>query len=433
MSGYHCHVLLDSGSQHNFITEALAQQLRPKRTRTSCAVIGINESMHSASHAVDTNIKSRVPNYLSNLDFYVLPKLTTNLPSMPVAMSNLKLPAELALADPTFGTPQAIDIILGAEIFFDLIINEQLHPIPNRPVLQNTRLGWIIFGPEELVSIMARFRTHRYAIGVDIKKMYRQIWVTESQYDYQRILWRKNPDQPLNTYCLKTVTYGVITASYLPTVCLNKLLNDKAYRYPEACRALNQDFYVDDFLGGAASLSEALKLLDDLITCEKVIAESKTTSYANLSFDTDWVGYVKLAQLLNFWFQGESLDLKILKIDLQILANNLQNNGIDFKKIAILRWANFTNVKIKTRYHWPLMDKPIKANVTSCIHCQKSKPDKSNQVGKMLTYPIENRIPFSDVNLKGWVFSVYRGIIGSGDRVPTTVLHSGWVPQPTIG
>jgi len=122
---------------------------------------------------------------------------------------------------------------------------------------------------EELVSIMARFRTHRYAISADIKKMYRQIWVTESQHDYQRILWRENPDQPLNTYCLKTVTYGVITASYLATACLNKLSNDEAYRYPEACRALNQDFYVDDFLGGAASLSEALKLRNDLITVLK--------------------------------------------------------------------------------------------------------------------------------------------------------------------
>lgn len=40
---------------------------------------------------------------------------------------------------------------------------------------------------EESVSIMARFRTHKYVITVDIKKMYRQIWVTESQ----RILWRE--------------------------------------------------------------------------------------------------------------------------------------------------------------------------------------------------------------------------------------------------
>jgi len=46
--------------------------------------------------------------------------------------------------------------------------------------------------------------------------------------------------------------------------------------------------------------------------------------------------YVKLAQLLNFWFHGESLDLQILKIKFQILANNLQNSGIDLKKIKYL-------------------------------------------------------------------------------------------------
>jgi hypothetical protein len=112
---------------------------------------------------------------------------------------------------------------------------------------------------------MARFRTHRYAITADIKKMYRQIWVTESQRDYQRILWRENPDQSLNTYCLKTVTYGVITASYLATTCIDKLSSDEALQFPEACSVLKHDFYVDDFLGGAGSISEALKLRDDLI------------------------------------------------------------------------------------------------------------------------------------------------------------------------
>lgn len=438
-----CRVLLDSGSQHNFITEALAQHLRLKRARTSCAVVGINESSHTASHIVNTTIKSRVTDYLSNLDFFILPKLTTNLPSMPIVAPNLKIPAGLAMADPAFGTPQAIDMILGAEIFFDLINKEQIRPMIGGPVLQNTKLGWIISGPvphatvccietsvslftrtsfetktleeqmaafwrleevksdelytieerackhhflknvqrdddgrfivtlpfkvelklgnsydralrrfmalerrfqadknlkggyvkfmneyielghmsitnsvpavdqcyylphhavfkdsststklrvvfdasaktdtnlslndvllkgpciqEELVSIMARFRTHRYAITADIKKMYRQIWVTESQRDYQRILWRENPDQPLNTYCLKTVTYGVITASYLATACISKLSSDETLRFPEACRALKHDFYVDDFLGGAGSISEALKLRDDLI------------------------------------------------------------------------------------------------------------------------------------------------------------------------
>jgi hypothetical protein len=55
--------------------------------------------------------------------------------------------------------------------------------------------------------------------------------------------------------------------------------------------------------------------------------------------------------------------------------------------------------KIRTRYHWPLMYKQIKAYVTSCIICQKRKPDKTNPVGKMLTYPVENGIPFSDITI----------------------------------
>ncbi|KAF0707246.1 DUF1758 domain-containing protein, partial [Aphis craccivora] len=124
-------VLLDSGSQHNFITEALAQYLRLKRTKTSCAVdvVGTNESSHTASHIVNTTIKSRITDYLSNLDFFILPKLTTIL-----LAPNLKIPAGLAMADPEFGKPQVIDMILGAEIIFDLINKEQIRPMAHGPV-----------------------------------------------------------------------------------------------------------------------------------------------------------------------------------------------------------------------------------------------------------------------------------------------------------
>lgn len=52
----------------------------------------------------------------------------------------------------------------------------------------------------------------------------------------------------------------------MATACIGKLSSDEALRFPEACRALKHDFYVDDFLGGAGSISEALKLRDDLIT-----------------------------------------------------------------------------------------------------------------------------------------------------------------------
>jgi len=58
--------------------------------------------------------------------FFTSPKLTSNLPSMPIVAPNLKIPAGLAMADPAFGTPQAIDMILSAKIFFDLFNKEKM-------------------------------------------------------------------------------------------------------------------------------------------------------------------------------------------------------------------------------------------------------------------------------------------------------------------
>jgi len=62
------------------------------------------------------------------------------------------------------------------------------------------------------------------------------------------------------------VTYSVIIASYLAIACLRKLSSDEARRFSEVCHALKHDFYGNDFHGGAGSISEVLKLRDDLIT-----------------------------------------------------------------------------------------------------------------------------------------------------------------------
>ncbi|KAL4101060.1 hypothetical protein QTP88_021080 [Uroleucon formosanum] len=82
-----------------------------------------------------------------------------------------------------------------------------------------------------------------------------------------------------------------------------------------------------------------------------------------------------------------------------ILTNEVIQNFHDNKMSGAHLGVHKVYNKIRTRYHWPLMHKQIKAYVTSCIHCQKRKPDKSKQVGKMLTYPIENGIPFLDVTI----------------------------------
>ncbi|XP_055715000.1 uncharacterized protein LOC129809209, partial [Phlebotomus papatasi] len=64
----------------------------------------------------------------------------------------------------------------------------------------------------------------------------------------------------IQTYLLSTVTYGTGSASYLSTRCIKQLLEDEGDTYPLAKATASRDFYVDDFLSGAPTVSQAQKL-----------------------------------------------------------------------------------------------------------------------------------------------------------------------------
>ncbi|XP_075157157.1 uncharacterized protein LOC142230391 [Haematobia irritans] len=50
------------------------------------------------------------------------------------------------LADPSFQNSAKIDVLLGAEFYFHLLLSGTLHLADNLPVLRNTKLGWIASG-----------------------------------------------------------------------------------------------------------------------------------------------------------------------------------------------------------------------------------------------------------------------------------------------
>ncbi|KAJ8953746.1 hypothetical protein NQ318_015402, partial [Aromia moschata] len=56
--------------------------------------------------------------------------------------------------------------------------------------------------------------------------MYRQVLVHQSQRNLQKIFWRSNPGERLQSYTLNTVTYGHASASFLAIRCLFELANE---------------------------------------------------------------------------------------------------------------------------------------------------------------------------------------------------------------
>lgn len=121
---------------------------------------------------------------------------------------------------------------------------------------------------DDLISILIRFRQHKYIISADIEKMYRQIEVIEKQRPLQQIVFRFNESKPLNTYTLNTVTYGTASAPYLATRCLRQVGLDCQHD-KEVSEIILRDFYCDDLLSGSDKKSRLIDIAMSVNTALK--------------------------------------------------------------------------------------------------------------------------------------------------------------------
>lgn len=146
-SSIKCRALLDSGSDSNIITEKLATKLQLKMDRVNLPVCGLNDIQTQVEHVLSTKIVSCVSSFSSSvLDFLVVKRITSNLPVIEIDTRSWPLPPGLKLADPKFHTPGEIDLIIGNEIFFDLIKKGRFKIGHNALTLAETELGWIVGG-----------------------------------------------------------------------------------------------------------------------------------------------------------------------------------------------------------------------------------------------------------------------------------------------
>ncbi|XP_076660276.1 uncharacterized protein LOC143363596, partial [Halictus rubicundus] len=432
---HECRVLLDPGSQRNFMTERLATYLRLPKKRLNVTTSGIGRQESHVKFAVEAQIGSNHSDFKCSALFLTLPEITGPLPSRTFERTILQIPNNVALADPSFNRSSKVDLLLGEYLYYKLLGKDRIRLQNETVVLQDTELGWVLSGeindsvstninchlntqdldaqlerfwqveqcsvtnscsPQEqlceelfkqstyrdkggryivrlpfndnkqqlgnsydialkrfyslerrlqsntelrdqytkflteyealdhmtevedkdfkdagcylphhpiikasslttkvrvvfdasaktdtglslnhalmvgptiqddVFSLIARFRKYQYVITADIEKMFRQILVHPEDANYQKILWRKGPNEAVKSYRLNTVTYGTACAPFLAARCLQQLAEDEARSYPLAVEVIKNDFYMDDLLTGTNSSDEAAKLIEQL-------------------------------------------------------------------------------------------------------------------------------------------------------------------------
>lgn len=175
----------------------------------------------------------------------------------------------------------------------------------------------LLVGPKlqkDIFSILMQFRKHPIGLICDVKQMYRQILVAEEDRDYQRILWRRSTNDPVQEFKLNTVTYGLSCSPFLALRTLQKLADIGQTQFPLASEVVKSSIYIDDVVVSATCLASALALKDELITlfdtagfqlrkwatnCKELLSNDDPQSSLPISFDKEEPSFVKVLGL--YW------------------------------------------------------------------------------------------------------------------------------------
>ena len=140
--------LLDSASSASFVSERLVRSLclpRQRHTTTISGVAGLTRN--SLQSLTQLTISSRQTTHKFNITAIVVPRVTCDLPIHPVTFgSNWDHLNHLPLADPNFGCPGRIDMLLGVDVFTEALLHGRRVGPPGTPVAFETVFGWVLAG-----------------------------------------------------------------------------------------------------------------------------------------------------------------------------------------------------------------------------------------------------------------------------------------------
>lgn len=139
--------LLDSGSQSSFITQEMAQRLGQKTYANPIQISCISNNKTLSNKMINLSIQSNANRMKTfNISCSILEDITCSLPQIEIDMEKINLPPNIVLADPLFYKPSKIDLLLGADIFFDLVTPGTIKLGEGLPTLFNTFFGYVLGG-----------------------------------------------------------------------------------------------------------------------------------------------------------------------------------------------------------------------------------------------------------------------------------------------
>lgn len=172
----------------------MVQKLKLQRFPSRQEIGGVGNTLVVSYHAVDVRLGSHCTEYAVVEPCHILKKITRELPANAVDSSQWKIPPGITLADPKFHEPGAIDLLLGMELYYELLLEGFIKLGPEQPVLQNTVFGWVAAGRVGIQPHRNQRKVAHVCSTGDAEDSISRFWELES-------CWSPSTKSPEETSC----------------------------------------------------------------------------------------------------------------------------------------------------------------------------------------------------------------------------------------
>ncbi|CAG7718239.1 unnamed protein product, partial [Allacma fusca] len=140
--------LLDSASEVSFVSERCVKKLALPTKFINLSIKGVSgTTIGSSTQVAQIKVISRIHEYSTTIEAYVMKKVTSRLPSSPVNPTKLTHIQGLKLADPFYYKPEDTDLLIGADLYSNLLRpTPVLVGPPGLPNAMDTIFGWVVTG-----------------------------------------------------------------------------------------------------------------------------------------------------------------------------------------------------------------------------------------------------------------------------------------------
>ena len=164
------------------MSECLAQTLRLPRTSQRARISGVAGIQYHSSHQFAANFSIspvKSPHKKFDVTAIIVPRVTCDLPFAPIPLKKEWNHLEdIDLADPGFGCPGKLDMLLGIDIFVEAILHSRRIEPTETPMAFETHFGWVLAVSTEPCSPVSEITACHIscATGDDLLKKF---WETE--------------------------------------------------------------------------------------------------------------------------------------------------------------------------------------------------------------------------------------------------------------